>query len=117
MGKGYKNFIVPWHSRIQTVNFKNLVRNIPNSTMSIHSNRVIVGAPRGTYPGGLALDDPGEPAENRTGLVYTCSVTPDGDCGPVLGDDQTGEMINDLTITVNNDFLSAGSRLFDHRRE
>ena len=84
---------------------------------SPHSNRVIVGAPRGTYPGGLALDDPGEPAESRTGLVYTCSVTPGGDCGPVLGDDQTGEMINDANITVNNDSLSAGSRLFDHRRE
>jgi integrin alpha 8 len=80
--------------------------------------RLIVGAPQGTFPGGLPLVDPGGRAEERTGLVYTCSITPDNTeelCGAVPGNDQTGVRINDLTITVDNDFLSAGSRLFDQR--
>ncbi|CAI8024200.1 hypothetical protein GBAR_LOCUS14074, partial [Geodia barretti] len=80
--------------------------------------RLIVGAPQGTFPGGLPLVDPGGRAEERTGLVYTCSITPDNTeelCGAVPGNDQTGVVINSLTISVDNDFLSAGSRLFDQR--
>ena len=66
------------------------------------------------------MEDPGLRAEERTGLVYTCSITPNDTeklCGAVPGNDQTGETINDLTITIDNDFLSAGSRLFDQRRK
>ena len=64
--------------------------------------------------------DPGGRAEERTGLVYTCSITPDNTeelCGAVPGNDQTGVVIDSLTISVDNDFLSAGSRLFDQRRK
>ena len=80
--------------------------------------RVVVGAPVGTYPGGLSLSDPGKPAVNRTGLIYDCSVIPNRDepCGPVLGDDVTDTTVNGLDLTVDNDLLSAGGRLFDHRR-
>ena len=90
-------------------------------SLTPHPPRVVVGAPVGTYPGGLSLSDPGKPAVNRTGLVYDCSVIPNR-CGPVLGDDVAGTTVmtdtnvNGLDLTVDNDFLSAGGRLFDHRR-
>jgi integrin alpha 8 len=81
--------------------------------------RVIVGAPWGTFPGGLPLEDPGEAAVDRTGLVYSCPISPGEMCDPVHGNDQTGDMSGEgddvLTITVDNDFLASGSRLFDHR--
>jgi hypothetical protein len=47
--------------------------------------RIIVGAPRGSYPGGLNLTDPEMRAVNRTGLVYSCPIGP-GDCEGVRGD-------------------------------
>ena len=47
--------------------------------------RIIVGAPMGTFPGGLPLPDPGQSAENQTGLVYSCPVQP-GVCEGVRGD-------------------------------
>ena len=47
--------------------------------------RIIVGAPMGTFPGGLPLTDPGQSAENQTGLVYSCPVQP-GVCEGVRGD-------------------------------
>jgi len=40
-----------------------------------------VGAPRGTYPGGLSLPTLSS-AENYTGLVYECPVG-QGECGRV----------------------------------
>ena len=46
--------------------------------------RIIVGAPMGTFPGGLPLLDPGQRAENQTGLVYSCPVQP-GVCEGVQG--------------------------------
>ena len=48
-----------------------------------HTGRIIVGAPRGTFPGGLDLDAASTP-ENQTGLVYDCPVSR-GSCGR-LGD-------------------------------
>ena len=69
--------------------------------------RIIVGAPMGTYPGGLPLEDPGEPALLQTGLIYSCSVTED-QCEGVVGDTDD--------FDVNNDTLNGAGRLFDHRR-
>ena len=88
---------------------------------------VIVGAPLGRYPGGLDLPlnssvcelyDKGleVPVRNittltdeeirecylRTGLVYTCPLTGDGVCGPILG---------------NNDSQGADGALFDRAGE
>ena len=74
--------------------------------------RIIVGAPKGTFPGGLDLTDRGQPAINRTGLVYACSITPQTMCDAVLGDEnlfQNGDQID-------NDGLHGAGRLFDHRR-
>ena len=62
----------------------------------------------GTYPGGLPLDDPGESALPRTGLVYSCSVI-DDQCEGVVGD--TDDFDDD------NDALNGAGRLFDHRRK
>ena len=43
-----------------------------------------MGAPRGTYPGGLmSLPDNGT-AENQTGLIYNCPIQP-GDCDGLFG--------------------------------
>ena len=44
--------------------------------------RIIVGAPFGTFPGGLSLSS--NPGESRTGLVYSCPVQP-GICEGVRG--------------------------------
>ena len=53
--------------------------------MSLHVRRIVVGAPRGTYPGGLGLPDPGTQRENRTGLVYSCIIGTDQPCEGVRG--------------------------------
>ena len=45
--------------------------------------RVIVGAPHGSYPGGLNLTDPEDPASPNTGLVYSCPL--EGACEGVRG--------------------------------
>ena len=45
---------------------------------------MLIGAPRGTYPGGLALDDPLLRASDRTGLVYSCPIGL-GSCEGVTG--------------------------------
>ena len=47
--------------------------------------RVLIGAPRGTYPGGLNLTDPGLPRSPNTGLVYSCPIG-GGECEGVRGD-------------------------------
>ena len=49
-----------------------------------HTIRIVVGAPKGTYPGGLSLNAPkfAFPPVNETGLVYQCPVSP-GECGPI----------------------------------
>ena len=50
------------------------------------SPRILVGAPSGTYPGGLPVppDVNVSGVVNRTGLVYACPITP-GDCDSVSG--------------------------------
>jgi hypothetical protein len=52
---------------------------------AISNTKIIVGAPNGTFPGGLTL--PGVDASealNHTGLVYVCPITP-GDCEALTG--------------------------------
>jgi hypothetical protein len=68
--------------------------------------RLIVGAPTGTFPGGLDIPDRGTAALSNTGLVYTCPLVP-GSCGPVLGDDDD--------FDDDNDALHGAGRLFDQR--
>ena len=76
-------------------------------------HRIIVGAPRGTFPGGLNLPDPGEPAINRTGLIYSCTILPGTQCDAVRGDE---DMFQDGD-EIDNDGLHGAGRLFDHRRK
>ena len=52
-------------------------------------SRIIVGAPHGTYPGGV----PGLPTlmpENGTGLVYQCPLR-NGNCTGVMGNDRLND--------------------------
>ena len=83
--------------------------------------RIIVGAPMGTFPGGLPLSDPGQPAENQTGLVYSCPVQP-GVCEGVRGDtnitaaDIDANMATVLSYLPNNGPVIEG-RLFDQARK
>ena len=98
-----------------TATFCSLYTNndyLPCISLFLFLFRIIVGAPKGTFPGGLDLIDHGQPAINRTGLVYACSITPQTMCQAVLGDEslfQNGDQIN-------NDGLHGAGRLFDHRR-
>lgn len=46
--------------------------------------RIIVGAPKGTFPGGLNVGAPGSNSALRTGLVYQCPVSP-STCTGVFG--------------------------------
>ena len=83
--------------------------------------RIIVGAPMGTFPGGLPLTDPGQPAENQTGLVYSCPVQP-GVCEGVQGDTSiTAQDIDANMATVFNNLPTNGpvieGRLFDQARK
>ena len=72
--------------------------------------RVIIGAPKGTYPGGLDYPDPGDNADQQTGLVYMCPLLP-GQCEGLRGD------VNLYSGDDDNDFDIAEGRLFDHYRE
>ena len=69
--------------------------------VSIHPPyRLIVGAPAGTYPGGLTGLEPRAP-ETLTGLVYQCPVSA-GDC--------TGVISNVSNVTSNDRRLFDGDR-------
>ena len=54
--------------------------------------RLVVGAPKGTYPGGLYLNNPsctGNPPQ-RNGLVYLCSIQPGKEiCDGAVGNGTT----------------------------
>lgn len=70
--------------------------------------RIPIGAPRGSYPGGLNLTDPAEPASNRTGLVYSCPVGP-GECEGVRG--EISRYIGpDVTEDITNGFQNVRSQ-------
>ena len=91
------------------------------TTVAILLCRIIVGAPMGTFPGGLPLSDPGQPAENQTGLVYSCPVQP-GVCEGVQGDTSiTAADIDANMATVQRDLPNSGpvieGRLFDQARK
>lgn len=60
---------------------------------SLENTRIVVGAPRGSYPGGLASGLPGnsQGALPNTGLVYVCPVEP-GSCGPLTGNGQGADL-------------------------
>lgn len=45
---------------------------------------MIIGAPQGTYPGGLT-DLPPLMPENVTGLIYECPLSTPGSCGGLIG--------------------------------
>ena len=79
----------------------------------IHPLRIIIGAPKGTYPGGLDLADPGLPASNQSGLVFSCPISP-GLCEGVTGDPATFDLPG---VTVDDDDGVGEGRLFDHRRK
>ncbi len=71
--------------------------------MSLPGHRIIVGAPNGTFPGGLpGLVDAGSDPVNNTGLVYQCPID-NGTCGAVGRDGSTSNPIN--------------RRLFDDQRK
>lgn len=74
-------------------------------------HRVLIGAPRGTYPGGLNLTDPELQATNNTGLVYSCPIGP-GECEGVRGDSSRyiGEGVD---IDITNGFQTVSSRSRD----
>jgi len=76
--------------------------------------RIIVGAPNGTFPGGLPLNDPGQMAENQTGLVYSCPVLP-GECDGIRGDLSLyiNSPDNDMSATTLTAPLDIEGRLFD----
>ena len=77
--------------------------------LPIQTFRIIVGAPKGTFPGGLNLSDPGNDHISHTGLIYACSIAP-GSMGcdaiqrNVIPDDDT-------------DSLKGTGRLFDQTRK
>ncbi len=72
--------------------------------------RVIVGAPKGTFPGGLGYADPGQSADDETGLVYVCPLLP-GACEGLRGN------MSLYSSDDDNDFDIAEGRLFDHYRK
>ena len=78
-----------------------------------HPLRIIIGAPKGTYPGGLDLADPGLPASNQSGLIFSCPISP-GLCEGVTGDPATFDLPG---VTVDDDDGVGEGRLFDHRRK
>ena len=91
--------------------------------------RVIIGAPRGTFPGGLTtVQDFGMPGVSKTGLVYDCGLVGDPRCRGVTGDTALYSPPNATTDTIDSrieesqssrdsfpDALSEG-RLFDQQR-
>ena len=76
----------------------------------------------GTFPGGLPLSDPGQPAENQTGLVYSCPVQP-GVCEGVQGDtsitarDIDADMDPNTERRLPNNGPVIEGRLFDQARK
>ena len=79
--------------------------------------RIIIGAPNGTFPGGLPLTDPGQMAESQTGLVYSCPVLP-GDCEGIQGNISIYSSCpdndkSDRTLTS----VDIEGRLFDQARK
>ena len=76
----------------------------------------------GTFPGGLSLPDPGQPAENQTGLVYSCPVQP-GVCEGVQGDTNitAADIDANMATNTNGDLPTTGpiieGRLFDQARK
>lgn len=84
-----------------------------SDTMSeaARKTRLIVGAPHGTYPGGLSsITDPGAERVVQTGLVYTCPILP-GSCEGIRGD--TTVYLNNPAARDNDASLS-GSQLIDY---
>ena len=78
------------------------------SITDLYFHRVLVGAPKGSYPGGLNLSDPELPAASNTGLVYSCPIG-SGNCEGVRGD--TSVYIGVPNINITNGFqpgLEAG---------
>ena len=90
--------------------------------------RIIIGAPKGTYPGGLNLTDYSLPAVNETGLVYNCQFG-SGVCEGVTGntalyvtdpnaiDGRQSLTLNDIVITFGYNPANSEGRLFDQARE
>lgn len=88
----------------------------------------MIGAPKGTFPGGLDIVDPLLPAENNTGLIYQCQLGNDvcegvrGDVDLYIGDSITDDITNAVesySFDSNNYFPAAISegRLFDQARK
>jgi hypothetical protein len=78
----------------------------------LSKTRIIIGAPYGTFPGGLSLADPGKRAENNTGLVYVCDVT-GNNCGGVTGNDSVVSDNVDSRFQAENLTGVTEGRLFD----
>ena len=97
------------------MNLKNCVHihTMHHICVRTHPPRIIIGAPKGTYPGGLDLADPGLPASNQSGLVFSCPISP-GLCEGVTGDPATFDLPG---VTVDDDDGVGEGRLFDHRRK
>jgi len=81
-------------------------------------HRIIIGAPNGTFPGGLPLNDPGQMAENQTGLVYSCPVLP-GECEGIQGNLSLyiNSPDNDMSEFELQAPLDIEGRLFDQARK
>ena len=103
--------------------FTKIIQNKSHHSVLSFCCRVVIGAPKGTYPGGLNLPDPGEPRAPNTGLVYSCPLP--GTCEGVVGDTSIyiGPGIN-INITDHVQRFSAPffsrplseGRLFDQAR-
>ena len=89
-----------------------------NEVCNCFSCRIIIGAPNGTFPGGLPLTDPGQMAENQTGLVYSCPVLP-GECEGIQGDLSLYINMpdNDMSTGELRSPLDTEGRLFDQARK
>ena len=99
--------------------------NVIHLHMHTHTHtRVIIGAPLGTFPGGLGYPDDFEARENATGLVYNCPVSPGG-CVGVRGDTTaylgSADVANGVNrVSTNNPSLAGintEGRLFDQARK
>ncbi len=93
------------------------------------SCRIVIGAPKGTFPGGLSLSNVELPPANRTGLVFSCSLEGQDACVGVRGDTtlyiggnvspDTTNHIQPIGGDVSDFFTPAVSegRLFDEARK
>ena len=78
----------------------------------LYVDRVIVGAPRGSFPGGLDLVDPELPAESETGLIYQCQLGNDI-CEGVRG--EVDRYIGaSATVDITNGIQDVGLSTFDN---